>query len=231
MSIEQFLIAELAAALLAVVAAGLLVRRRVVFCWSFLIYVLTALTFGRLITYWPERFWNYSFTSMVDTVLTVIKILIALEVWQRSFSALPRARVRVGLLLAAPLVVTAMAVLTIPVGLHPFRALVGILSPRQNAGTLALYAIIVSAASWYRVPLHPLHRAILIGFAAYLTVNVSLQSLVGWHSFGARAFRSLSTLDQVVYNGAAAWWAWAAWRPVRAPSPVVSRLQPWAHSW
>lgn len=230
MLINQLLIAHVGTAMLAVATAGLLVRRRVTFCWSFFFYLLAAQVFVRLMMHWPERFFVFTFWSMKETAYFVLMVLVAVEIWLRSFSSLPRARVRVGFLLAGALLATAVAVLTIPTGLDPYDTLVGILEPRQKAGALAVFAIIVTAASWYRVPLHPLHRAILIGCAAYLPLHIAIASFVGFHS-GGEWINRLGRMSQVASVATMAWWAWAAWRPLRAPSPIVSRLQPWAHSW
>ena len=226
---DRLLIAHLAATLLAVVASGLLVRRRVALCWSFFAFLLAALTFNRMAVYWPGRFWTFSFYSMKETLYFVLMVSIALEIWLRSYSSFPRARRRVGLALICVLLVTAAAVRVIPAHLTPFQALIGVLGPRQQAGGLALYAIIVSAAWWYRVPLHPLHRATLVGFAACLVANTVMATFAGFH--GSVWLDRLRPVDQWAFVATTAWWAWAAWRPLRAPSPIVSRLQPWAHSW
>jgi hypothetical protein len=226
----RVLIAHAVAILLAVVAAGLMVRRRANLCWSFVLYVLATLTATQLSVIWPERFAVFTFFSIKQTVLVVFKIIVALEIWQHSFSFFHRARVRVAVLLAGALLATATAVQMVPPDLAPYDALIGVVYPRQQAGTLALFAIIVMAALWYRVPLHPLHRAILVGFAAYLTLSACLASIVGFAGGGAW-LPLLGRLDQLGYLATTVWWAWAAWRPIQAPSATVSRLQPWAHSW
>jgi hypothetical protein len=224
------LLAHLAAALLVSIAVGLLVRRRVTVCWSFFTYVIVTLAANRLQVHFPERFSVFTFYSAKETTLFVLKLLIAIEIWLRTFSAFPRARVRVGLLLAGALLVTATAVWGIPSDLDPYDALIATLFPRQQAGTLSLFAVVVSAAAWYRVPLHPFYRFILVGFAGYLTLNVCLTSFLGLQSGGEWIAR-LGRLDQIAYVATAVVWASAAWRPMRSPTPIATRLQPWARSW
>jgi len=168
---------------------------------------------------------------MKETVYAVLKILVAVEIWQRSFSSLPRARVRVGFLLVAALSTTAAAVHTIPTDLHPYDTLMGILIPRFQAGTLILYATIVSASWWYRMPLHPFYRAIIMGFGAFLTVYTLLLSLLGVQSGSSRAGLWTAVLNAAAYIAVSTWWAWVAWRRAQAPSPIVARLQPWAKTW
>ena len=230
MLIDRVTVAHIAAAFMSAALVGLFVRGRARVCWSFAAYLLVALAANRLITLWPARFVELTFWSSKETVLHVLKILIAVEIWQRSFSAFPRARVRVGLLLAAALLATAVGVLMLPTNLIPYDTLIGVLYPRQQAGVLAVFAVLVMAITWHRVPLHPFHRAILAGFGVCLPLSAFITSFVGFKSSNAWVLR-LGAFDQLAFVAATCWWVWAAWRPLRAPSPIVARLQPWAHSW
>jgi hypothetical protein len=168
---EQILIAYVGQAVLALVASGLLVRRRVAFCWSFFLYINATLVSEFLIVTWPDRFYDYAFYSAKESALTVLKIAVALEMWQRTFASFPRARVRVGFLLAGVLLATAIGVLQVSRDVPSYYALMSLVSPRQKAGTIGVFAIVVVGAWWHRIPLHPLYRAILLGFAGYLNVS------------------------------------------------------------
>jgi hypothetical protein len=232
MSTVALAIAHVGDTLEAMLLAGLLVRGRVALCWSFFVYISATALASRLVVHWPEQFWTYTFYSMKETVLFALVVVVTLEIWLRTFSSFRRARVRVGLLLALALLATAVAALAIPPGLDSYDVLLGIVIPRQDAGVLMLCAIIASAVGWYRIPLHPLHRAILIGLGAYLMVNTLLMSVfAGWLVENVRAYRWCSAIIAGAYCTVSGWWAWVAWRPSREPSPAVSRLQPWAHSW
>jgi hypothetical protein len=76
---------------------------------------------------------------------------------------------------------------------------------------------------WYRIPLLPFQKAILVGFVPYLVVFVSLLNVLRHHGWQVREWVNL--LDATAYLGAASWWAWAAWRPEEsyAVSPAVAR--------
>jgi hypothetical protein len=227
----DFLIANLGALLLLSTLAGLLVQRRARYCRSFFAYLSATTTFQLLIVYWPETFFVFTFYSMKETVLFVLKSSVALEIWRRSFSPFPRARIRVGFLLAGATLLTAVAAHTLPDDMHPYDILVGVLLPRLQAGLVLLYAIVVCAAAWYRVPIHPLHWAILLGFAGFLTVNSLLLSFVGWHRGAASTFLWVGRLNAAAYVLAELWWCAAAWRRPRQANPILFRLQPWADSW
>jgi hypothetical protein len=211
---------------------GLLVRGRAALCWAFFAYLSVVMTCFTLIACWPEHFWNLGFYSAKETGYFVLKVLIAVEIWRRTFATLARARVKVGFLLVGILLATsAMVLSTAADGRHPFDVVVTIIGPRQQAGSLALFALVATAAWWYRAPLHPLHRAILVGFSFYLPINTVAYSVFGWFLAPEAARPWAGALNAVAYNLTMIWWAWAAWRPVRAPEPIALRLQPWAHSW
>lgn len=231
MSNTHILIHQVETLLLAFVVVGLCARRRVAYCWSFFVYLLAVFTINRSMIHWPERFWVFSFYMTTEIVFVVLKILIAVEVWLRSFACFPRARVRVGLLLTAALAATAVAAWMTPSELGIREGFIGVLNPRLQAGSLVLYAIVVSAVWWYRVPLHPLYRAILGGFAIYLIVYASMLSFAVWDGFSSLARLGHLILGPAAYVAAITWWARASWQPHRAPGPVLARLQPWARSW
>jgi hypothetical protein len=229
--IDRLLTVGAVAVLLILTAIGLLRRRYAALCWSFLVYLFAIVAFdGVMISVW-DRVDDYAVYAAKETILDVLKFAVALEIWRKSFASFPRARVRVGLLLGAVLVATAIGILIVPKDLTSYYALLSIVCPRQKAGSLALFAVVVSGAWWYRIPLHPLHRAILFGFAAYLTSATLLMSLIGILSDQPWVVHVLSRIDAISYLATCVWWASAAWRTSREPSPVLAKLQPWAHSW
>jgi hypothetical protein len=218
-------------ALLFVLLAGLVIRRRLASCWSFGAYLLAILVSTLITTAWPERFYTYVFFSQRDTLLFVLKVGVALEIGGRAFSILPRARVRGALLFTGVLLATAWAVWSVPYGESGYRTLAGSITPLQQAGCLWLFAILAAATSWYRVPLCPLHRSILVGFAFYLTAVTAIITLISWGDFDGPTLRLLGILDSAAYLAVEAFWTWGAWQPVRVPSPTFATLQPWARSW
>jgi hypothetical protein len=101
--------------------------------------------------------------------------------------------------------------------------------PRVLAGTIWIMTGLALLITWYRVPVHPYHKSILLGFVPYLLVFTTLLSLTqrwGWDFFGPY----LQAGDPAAYMLLTGFWAWASWR--RAAQPAVSpallhRLQPW----
>ena len=103
------------------------------------------------------------------------------------------------------------------------------LHPRIANGTAWLFGALFALILYYRLPLHPLHKAIAFGFMAnllLLTFGARPVEALRFRGAHARQLRELLGLH-------ARWppyWAWAAWRrddPPPADPAVVDRLQPW----
>lgn len=212
---------------MAALAAALLVRGRAPLCWCFLAYILAVLVGHTLILGWPRVFRAMSVYAIKDLVYFILKVAIALEIWRRTFSRFPRARIRVGLLIAGVLLIIAVLAHAIPAHVEPRIAIVGLLIPRSQAGLLMTYAVVVCSALWYRVPLHPFHRRILIGLAGYLSVHALAMALFAGPGFYWVGY----PIEAVSFPLTLIWWLAAAARPLQAPSPTAARLHPWAHSW
>jgi hypothetical protein len=231
MAIEQMFFLHVETALLALVALGMCMRRRVALCRPFFLYVLAVFVEHVLQMFWWQRFRVIGYYTFNNSTFAILKFLTAIEIWSRTFSTFPRGRARVGLVLAAALLATAVAVALTPPGLNQFRAFVGFVDPRLQAGSLFTFAILASAVAWYRVPMHPFHRAVLLGFAVYLSVHAAALSMLVWLNNSPWARHNAILLEGTTYVTTLAWWTWAAWRPVRVPTPMIARLHPWARSW
>jgi hypothetical protein len=233
MTARAFLIDNLGLILTSLTALGLIALRRVHLCWSFFLY-LVAVSIGSFFgSLWPAQFRVWSFYSAKETAYFVLKGFIAVEIWLKTFAIFPRARVRVGFLLVGTFFAVWLgAVQLVPAAeTYPYENLVSRVHPRLQAGTLALYAVIVLAARLHRVPFHPLHRAILLGFALCLFTNALVLSAVAWGTWSAWEYAALTTLDVVAYAATSLWWGRAAWRPRRMAPAIALKMQPWAHSW
>jgi hypothetical protein len=82
--------------------------------------------------------------------------------------------------------------------------------------------------TWYRVPVHAYHKALLLGFVPYFLTFTTLLSLLKQWGWGFLPYaKALEPLAFMVLTG---FWAWSAWRDEKQPeaSPaVVHLLQPW----
>jgi len=227
MEAERLFLAHLTDLLLGLVLAGLVVNGRARLCWSFAGYVAAVLICDRLIVWWPESFYTRGFWAMKESLYWLLKLGVAAEIGLLTFAALPRARrILIGLL-SLVLLAAALAQLA-PAAERPGDAYAwaGVVGPRGQAGMVCLLASVVVIAVYYRVPLHPLHRSIVIGLALYLVAYTSV--LATLREIGARAYLIMNVLDPVAYAATVGLWARASWRSEEEPGRAVRWLRPWA---
>lgn len=214
---------------------GLCVRRRLRLVYSFPVYMVAVLVLGSLSGLWPARFNTWSFYWFKQGVYSLLEMAVALELTVRVFQAFPAARRAARGAFLLVLAVTVIAVWSAPTSppadgpvQRQWADLVLSLHPRISNGSAWLFGALFALILYYRLPLHPLHKAIAFSFMAFLLLL----------TFGLDQVKrsNFARLSVVSYAGSlgftlmTAYWAWVAWR--RDPPPpvdprVVERLQPW----
>jgi len=208
------------------ILVGLTVRHRAHLCWSFVAYLVTALSFNSLMTFWPDQFYRLWFYSLMQDLLNALKLAIAAELTYRTFRAFPGAAARVRILLAPVFLVPVLFMSKVPAGAS-YQDIVQIHQPQLQTGVIWIITAITMLIAWYRVPVHAMHRAILIGFAAYLLIFTTLLNVL--RDYGFENLRSfINMADGYAYIFLLCSWAYAAWVPARRPVlalDVLKRLQ------
>jgi hypothetical protein len=207
--------------------AGVVVRRRVGVCRTFVPYLCVVVVTDLLPLLWPEHFYRQWFWFGGQLVIHVLRFAVALELTYRTFRAFPSARATargvllVVLLVALVIVFAGTGDLEPPEGAPALGPLISRVQPRVLNGAIWLFSAIAGLILWYRLPVHPLQKAILIGFVPYLlvfTVSLNLIESQGWD---IRA--QVNYLHTSAFVAVLSYWAVAAWRraeaPVRAPEP------------
>ncbi len=223
MSPDQILVADLVALALATCLVGLIVRGRLRVAPWFATYLVFTLATNRAITWWPDVFFNRSFWYWKNAVSSMLDVAIVLEISAAAFRRWPLARHLVlGAVAVAGLAAVGGSILTL-YGSGAQDVSLAVWASVQAAATWAFVAVL-AVATWYRLPLHPFHRAICLGFA----LGIGLYGLV--IDLVARGFYRphLVALGPAVYAATVALWAAAAWRKETAGEPVVQALYPWA---
>lgn len=212
--------------------AGLFVRRRLRQGYCFAAYLLTVVALSSLVGVWPQRFHTWSFYWGAESIYSLLKVGVAIELAVRIFQAFPAARRAARGTLVLVLAITVVAVWSASPGTSQgergWADLVLALHPRITNGTAWLFGALFALILYYRLPLHPLHKAIAFGFMAYLLLLTFALDLLKRSNFDA--LRLASYASTLGYTLVAAYWAWAAWRPDDPPPVdpgVVNRLQPW----
>jgi len=223
------LLAYVGLGLLAATIVGLVWRRRYRLCLSFFVFLWMVLIPDALITLWPERFYTRWFWTLKETAQTALMITVALEMAYLAFGAFPRARVRVVALLAVLAGLTALVLnLQPPSQIDPYEDWLGRLTPICYAGIVWLYVSIFLVAAYYRVPVHPFHRVVILGFVLFLTVSTGALGTLG--EAGEGFYSTIKPLGPAAFVATEGLWAWTAWRPFPAPESarLMRQLQPWA---
>jgi hypothetical protein len=209
------------------VLSGLVVRRRVRVCYSFVLYIGANLVADLLMVLWPDQFNRQWFWLGKELLIHLLRFALALELTYWTFRAFPSARATVRgvlllvLLVTMAIVVPATADLTPQEGAPTLGPLISRVQPRVLNGVNWLFIGVAALILWYRLPVHPLHKAILIGYVPYLlvfTVSLNIIESQGWAA--RELVNPIHTMAFVLLLG---YWAVAAWRKAdvraRAPAP------------
>jgi hypothetical protein len=207
------------------IVAGLVVRHRVGGCYAFIPYLVAAEAADLLMLLWPGYFYVQWFWVGSQTLVNVLRFAVALELTYRTFRAFPGARGTARLVLLLILLVTLVLVVG---GTHGAQALPGGASlgpmisrvqPRILNGTIWLLTAVAGLILWYRLPVHPFHKAILTGLVPYLLVFTTALNVLETQGWQLR--EHVNYLNTGAYVLLLAYWVWAAWRraedPVQAP--------------
>lgn len=225
MTLTESLIAWSAKAALLLTLIGVVARRRQAQCWTFIGYLIVVITCGTLIAAWPARFFTREFWLIKQALYDVAKVFVAVELaWLviRDFpGALRMAKV------SGLFVVTVATTLIITMPWNPDYTSMAEWQPRILLSITLLFALTAILVLWYRLPIRAWHRALLMGFTAYLLVSTALYELLrlkGW-----QAIDWFNLADGLAYLALTIWWATAAWRrePALPPiPPIAATLEP-----
>ena len=233
MTLAQYAILIAGDLLLLATLAGLGARGRLRLAYCFPVYLLVVVVLSSLPAFWPSRFNTWSFYWFKQSIYTALEVAVALELTVRAFQAFPAARRTAHAALLVVVAVTVIAAWTAPIPSGSQLQLewaerVLALLPRFANGAAWLFGALFALILYYRIPLHPLHKAIAFGFMAFL-----LLLTVGLDQVKRSDFARLTLVSyagSIGYTMVAAYWARVAWRrdpPPPVPREVVDRLQPW----
>jgi hypothetical protein len=178
-----------------------------------------------LVTFWPDRFYSFSFWMLKQAVYDIAKLAVALDLADSAFRAFPGARATARFVLLCILVITGAAIIGVSISAPP-SVVVGELHPRILSGTIWLMTATAVLVVWYRLPVHAFQRHILLGFTSYLLVFTTVLNILRAHGLDLR--QELSLVDTFAYAGVLGWWAYATWRAdekLAVAPQVLQRLQ------
>ena len=231
-------VAWLGQALVLTVLTGLLMRGRYRACYSFMLYLLVVLGADLLLLLGPKKvesdgilmmllgpkgFYSRSFWLTKELTINVLRFAVALELAYRTFRAFPGARSTARGVLFLLIGVTLVSVLAVSPQVSAVDAadrteqVVGRLQPRVLNGTVWLLTGIAAVVLWYRLPVDRFHKAILIGLVPYLLVFTIGLNAIETSNWSGRMVENVNYMHTLAFQFLLAFWAWAAWVPLRAP--------------
>lgn len=226
MSAYDALLFAVGGVLATAVLIGLIVRRRVRACVSFVSY-LTAVAVGKALQLmWPERFWTWDFMRWSDALQVILRAAIAFEICYKVFRPLPEGSKRMRATLA--LVLMAMAIAFVVYPPQAANAFEGTIVLQQVSYGVAFLFVAFLLVTWhYGIPIDPLHRDIACGFGL-LSLVLSFAAALSAYDPAAEWGRYF--LVKTAYPLLLAAWCVSAWRrdpPTRLSPRTMRFLQPW----
>ena len=211
--------------LLSACLLGLFVRRRQGLCVSFTLYLGAVLLSDTLVLLW-SKFYSWDFWLLKETVHNLLKFGIALELTLRTFRAFPAARRTAAGLVLGVLLLTWLSVgppspmkVSGPQELA-WKHLALNFQPYILAGTVWLFIAISGLILWYRLPVVPLHKALLLGFVPWLLIFTVAMNLLRASGGNVRVIAGY--VKNPAYLALIAYWTVVAWRR-GPPSPGGGR--------
>jgi hypothetical protein len=217
----QLVLAWAVKAALVATLAGLVVRRRLQLCWAFCMYAAVVLGCETLIALWPARFYTPDFWMVKQALYDATKVAVALELAYRVVRAFPGA-MRTARISALALLACSTAVIVAGPWAAGYRTMAE-WQPRMVFGVVSLFSLTALVMVWYNLPVQRWHRALLMGFSAYLlvfTVVLNVLRTQGWQNL-----QWLGLLDGVAYLALTIWWAFAAWGPDVIPAEIPATVR------
>jgi hypothetical protein len=215
------IIAPVTALLSVGIVAGLVVRHRIGVCLTFVPYLIAVALADLLVLLWPGYFYKQWFWLGSQNMNNVLRFAVALELTYRTFRAFPAARGTARFVLLLVLLATLGLVVggtqdAAPVAGGPSLApMISRVQPRILNGTIWLLTAVAALILWYRLPVHPFHKAILTGLVPYLLIFTTALNLLETQGWQIR--EDVNYLYTGAYCLLLIFWAWAAWRRVEAP--------------
>jgi hypothetical protein len=175
---------------------------------------------------------RWDFWVLKEALLRALMAVLAVEISVRVFGHLPGARRWAWSAAIAIIVGTGMTIgdahgVRLGDAYAWPRVIVVDVLPRLAVGAVLLCLSVLLVMARFRVPIDPLHRAVLFGVAAFLVVYAGPLGSAEGHPIGRFVVYHVTPL---IYLGVLSVWAWAAWRVeprVAVGRALLERVQPW----
>jgi hypothetical protein len=221
----------LASSLLLLTAlAGLLLRGHWRSWYSFALYAALMPSFT-LLYLLDGRFYAKDVWMVEQSLINAVRVAMALELAGRTFRAFPGARSTLNVVVMLVVVTTVALARPSYDPDHDYLNFVVNLQPRLISGSVWLFTAIAALILWYRLPVLPFRKAILLSYLPYLIVSTAFLNVL--KEYGWDRLHVLQYLNQAVYLALVSFWVRTAWKlpvmidsqPPSSPSLPGARLK------
>jgi hypothetical protein len=160
---------------------------------------------------------------LLQVVAAALRLGLALELTNGIFGAFPAAAVTARRVMLVLLVATAVTALATAPRDVTYTRMHAESIPRMASAAIWMLSALAALVLWYRLPLAPLPRAILMGYAPYLLLFTILMSLL-FENPSPRVRLWVGYLDPLAFFVLVNYWLRVAWRTV--PESAVLFPQP-----
>lgn len=207
MLLLQRVIAGVGVLLLAGGALGLFVRRRYADWYFFTLYLLIVVSLEWVFPLRPG-WYTPNFYQAKEVLYSVLRFAMALEIGLRIFRAFPGALGMARRLVFAVLIGTLVAIML--VDMQGYETFVRDVQPRILNGAVWLFSCLAGLILWYRLPLKPFYKGVVLSYVPYL-----LMTTVASTAVGARNFKNsdkIQYFNQLAYVTLLVYWNVLIWR-------------------
>jgi hypothetical protein len=154
-----------------------------------------------------------------QVVAAALRFAVALELTYCIFGAFPAAAITARRVMLVILLITAATAIAMATPSAAYTRVHAESIPRLASAAIWMLTALAGLLLWYRLPLAPLPRAILMGYAPYLlifTIGISLL-----FDSGMQHLRSwVGYVDTLSFHALILYWCTVAWRTAAEASPV-----------
>jgi hypothetical protein len=164
---------------------------------------------------------------MRESLHALLKFATIFELTLRTFRAFPGALLTVRRVFLLVLATTYVGILAMPTTsgatvMDAYGTLGFQILPRIQNGTIWLFTAVAAVILWYRLPVEPLHKAILLGFVPYLLIfTVGLNAV---NAYGLDVRIPAGYAFVIAYLLVVCYWTYAAWRPLATSGKPPTQL-------
>jgi hypothetical protein len=219
MTRAETIIALVGVALLLATFVGLGVRGRWRLWYAFAAYLIVVAGFGLVFVSYPSLY-RPGVYLVQALLVNSLRFAMAIELAARTFGAFPGARSTLRWTLLGLLILTLALVMAVPGSSFVYESFLNEVQPRLLNGSIWIFTAIAALILWYRLPVAPLHKSILLSYVPFLlydSVFLTMLLPVAWQHGALPA--AVAYFNLAVYLLLVSYWAWVAWRPPEPPRP------------